>query len=217
MPDETPGGGGLWRDEPSPEQTFSGALPSRRVNVVLTDANGETPALVLKAIRATLSALRGGAEVALSEAEAFWHRFDAGDRPVLLGYAETKLLAEAAADAGLEASKGNVRIGYALTPGEIRAIAREHAGDEPADEPTPPPSGERMDPHTLLPLVSDQPADDWTPSLEAARTALVLMATCDGNAQAVIATARMLRHATRSEVYEDVVRLCLAAFPVTGP
>jgi len=184
------------------------------VNVVLTDANVETPGRVLKAIVAVLRYLDPDARAAhFRTAQDLWERFEAGDRPLVLAHAETAEQAREAASAGLAASAGNVVIGTNLSEDDLAAAAAEHE-PEPESGPTPPSKGERMDPTSILPLMADQPAEDWTPSIEAAKAALVLMATADGNAQATIATARMLRHATGSEVWEDVVRLALAAFPV---
>lgn len=205
MPDESPGG--LYGDEPSPEDVFSSHRPL--VNVVLLAADPDKAANVVKGIRAVLSSLKGE-KADLAEATALWERYDASGAPVILGYAQTPERAREAAQAGQEASQGTLVIGAGLTLTDL-AQAAGRAAREAADSEPPP---ERMPVTDLLPTMADQPAPDWAPTFEASKAALVLMATADGSAQATIATARMLRHATGAEVWEDVVRLLLSAFPV---
>lgn len=178
------------------------------VNLVLTDANAQHPANVLKGIRAILAVVRGVA-VPLSEAESFWSRFMDGERPVVLAENVPRDFAQAAAEAGQAASASNLVLGIGLSAAELEAIAAAHKADDPAPGVAP----ERIKHADLFVGPADKPPADWTPSFSASKAALALLATNDGNPMRAIALARLLRHATADDVFEDAVRLMLATFP----
>jgi hypothetical protein len=216
--------GGLYGDQPSPEDIFAGDTDAGPVNVYLTAVNSGAPANVLKGIRAALSLLAPEgreARVPLSRAEAHLNAFNEGDRPRLLGWADSPQHAREVARAAVETSKGKLSIAIGLTAEDVTEIAS--AGEPPNSDPSDaePHSANievgEMSPLAPTPLAPPNEDPHDPPSLAACKMAIALMAQHEGVGIRALFWARILAQTTGDEDWTGAARLLLASLPLKDP
>lgn len=213
--------GGLYRDQPSPED------PDVPVNVYLTDVNQAAPANVLKGIREALQRLADEPllKIPLSEAEAHLTAFNDGERPRLLGWAANPTAARTLAQAAVERANENIALGIGLTDADIEQIKAEHEDapeDDEVEHGTDDPVVANRQDGPMAPLAPPGLAPDGEdthepPSLAACKMAVALMAQHEGNGTRALIWARILAETTGDPDWTGAARLILASLPLKDP
>lgn len=184
---------------------------SEPVKVYLIDANSEAGARVLaiRGLRAALEVLTGK-KIGPFAADAYRARLETGGKPVLLGEADDRDTAEEAVLRGQEVSNGSLEFALDLDTDEPLA---DDAPETPEAPPTPLPG-----PISITDLLGGLKAldDDYTPSVEAATSAIALMAQNQGVSTSALLFAGILRRTTGDELWDEVARLIISSFPQVG-